>query len=256
MTDTEETLPENEAVSSVEEVELPVEPEEKPIALQAARYAYLEQLESRIFDDETIEAEEVGLVDMCKSQVLLELVCVADYVAQLPSDSAQKKAADVLLSHLYKCYDKANTMQQRARSTERETRYLKDVEHEAFSSTGSHHRQQQQDMLHMGGIVTDRQLMPTANVINLTGLGLSGGSLAVLTQLINNPTETLKAQLPDLIEELGARLTGEDKMSAHQFIGRLLTDLTGLKNVNAMTNALEGRNIAVNMLAMATGKGL
>lgn len=253
MTETEENIPENTEVTPVEEAEIPVENTEKPIALQAARYTYLEQLESRVFDDETIDDNEVALVNTCKSQVLLELVCVADYVTQLPADSPQKKAADVLLNHLYKCYEKVHNMQQRARDTERETRYLKDVAHESFSGTAQN---RQKSASFADNVITDRQLLPNTNVINLAGLGLTGGSLAMLTQLINNPTETLKAQLPDLIDELGSRLAKDDKTSAYQFIGQLLTDLTGLKNIKAMTNALEGRNIAVNMLSMATGKGL
>lgn len=244
-----ETQNENEAAVSDEENSNTNE--ENPVAIQAARYAYISNLESRILsDDESVSDNDLMDVNNCKSQVLVELVSVANYASELPADSPQKKAAEVLMKHLYKCYEKTERMQERTRAAREKTKYINDVKQVAFEDLPRQYYLQQRN------IITDAQLMPNSNVIDLTGLGLSTGSVAMLSQLIKNPSESIKAQLPDLIDELGKRLTGEDKKVSDTYIGKLLTELSTHKTEKAMFDVLEGNNIAAHVMALAGGKSL
>ncbi len=263
MSDAEEKIeqtpePEIEKTEPVAEVQ-PTENEGEtkdvgmnPISVQAARFAYIDQLD-KVFDDGAVSESELNDIALCKSQVLVELVGLIDHVATLPSDSPLKKAADVLEKHLYKCYEKTDRIQAKARAKAIETKYLKDVTHELQGNPDEKTRRMMQGWAQ---IFSDNTMMPTNNVINLTGLGLSTGSIGMLSQFINNPSETLKAQLPNLLEEFTSKITGGEKTQAGQFFNTLLNNLTSLKSERSMIDALEGRNMAANLLSLVGGKGL
>ncbi len=225
------------------------EKEEKAINLQAARYAYIGNLESKILaDDESVSENDLMDVCNCKSQILVELVSVANYAEHLPADSPHKKASEVLTKHLYKCYEKIERVQERVRRAREKSKYMADVKQVGFEELPR--RQASQN------IITDEQLMPNRNVINLTGIGLTTGYIAMLSQLISNPVESIKAQMPNLIEELQKRLTGDDKIASDNYIGKLLTEMTGLKTEKAMTNALENSNLTAHIMSMVGGKSI
>ena len=255
MTDTEhdenieQTITQSENEAPADNHENPSINEEHPVALQAARYNYISHLENLILsEDESVSENDMMDVDNCKAQVLIELVSVAAYTSQLSADNPQKKAADALMKHLYKCYDKTQGMQEKIRAAREKTRYMKDVKQVILEDLPKRYSKQ--------NIVTDDQLLPKNNVINLAGLGLGTGYIAMMEQLINNPRELIKAQMPNLIDELSGKITGSDKKISDTYIGKLLLDLSGYKNEKSMIDALEGKNITGNILALAGGKSL
>ncbi len=223
-----------------------------PVSIQAARFAYIEHL-GKVMDDGVVTPDELNDIAMCKSQVLVELVGLIDFTSKLPADSPLKKAAAALEKHLYKCYEKTDRIQLEARSMANLTRYRKDVEHALYGANGEFRKEPFQGFFQT---YTDDSLMPGNNIINLKGLGLSVGSVGMLSQLINSPGETLKAQLPNLLEEFTSKITGGEQTQAGQFFNTLLTNLSGLKSERSMLDALEGKNITANLLSLVGGKGL
>ncbi len=242
-----------EQAADVEKVAAEVENESvendtvNPIASQAARFAYIEKL-GKSLDEYNATDDDMDIISSCKSQVLVELVYVIDFASKLPEDSPLKKAAEVLEKHLYNCYEKTDRIQANARRKNIESRYHKDISQEMYEEQPKFNRQQ--------GIITDESILPECNVINLKGLGLTGGGIALLTQLIGSPQETLKAQMPDLVEELNGKVTEEEQMSAGKFITQLLTNLAGLKSEKSMLDALEGKSSIANVMALVGGHGL
>lgn len=220
---------------------------DKLINIQAARYMQISNLESNVFNDDMITNDEVNRISFCKSQVLLELVRVEDYVSKMPADTPYKKAAEVLLKHLYKCYDKVDKMQNRAREQAQQTRYKKDVRHELLNTEAQLRR------LNAGMAVDDSSLLPSANTINLQKMALPAGATSMLAQFINNPVASLKSQMPDLIEEMDNKLSETDKLNSEKIISTLIVGLARFKNEKQMANALEGTNLAGNILSIISG---
>lgn len=228
---------------------------ETAIELQAARYAYIENLERRIMADGFVEQGELEDAMNCKAQVLLELVAVEDYASKLSKDDPSLLAVGVLKDHLYKCYNKTEKM--RDRLAQERQRKIMEKHYEEFNFQTS--RRRVDDYIYrekifernskFGGVIHDNDMLPKNNMINLAGLGLSAGSLGMLSQLIKNPSETIKAQMPDLLTEFAAKITGQDKETITGFIGDLTTGLNALKSAKAMTDALEGLGSMAKMLS-------
>ncbi len=247
----EKTEPVEEVVANSNETEVKDEGM-NPISIQAARFAHIEHL-GKILDDGEVTEDELNDVALCKSQVLVELVGLIDYTSTLPANSPLRQAAGVLEKHLYKCYEKTDRLQAAARTRAIETRYLKDIKHEL---QGNPEEKAEQERKISALIFSDQSMMPANNVINLSGLGLTTGSIGMLSQFINSPSETLKAQIPNLLEEFVSKVTGDEKSQAGQFFNSLLKGLSALKGERAMTDALEGKNLAANLLSLVGGKGL
>ena len=183
------------------------------IRLQAARYAYIEKLENRLASDEQLSPNDLNDVMHCKAQVLLELVGVSSYAAQLPSDNPNRKAVDVLIKHLYKCYDKTENLRAKIMKNVQDKRSKKQWEEYTLLARP-----------------TDKFFIYR--------------------------DESIKAQMPDLIEEFAAKITGTDKETTHKFITNLLDGLTKLKNTKSMTSVLEGIDSFANLLSLKNGNAI
>ncbi len=218
---------------------------------QAARFAYIEQLERKINTDAFSENGEFLDIMQCKSQILVELVGVADYLDKMPADSPHRQAADILLKHLYKCYDKTESMYEKIASDRSKKRTERQMTDTIFSNA---YRDEQ--IRRQMALLDDGDIFPTDRLINLSGIGLSAGSLGMVTQLIDSPTESIKAQLPDLIEEYTSKLTGTDLSGIHKKIGTIVEGLSALKNPQSMVNALENPNLISNVMSMMSGNSL
>ncbi len=226
---------------------------ESAVELQAARYAYIENLERRIMADDFVEQGELEDAMNCKAQVLLELVAVEDYASKLGKDNPSLPAIGVLKDHLYKCYNKTEKM--RDRLAQERQKQLLGKQHEEYDYQQRHNtinleypellRNKQYNF----GVFQDKN----NNMINLTGLGLSAGSVGMLSQLIKNPSESIKAQMPDLITEFASKVSGQDKEAINGFIGSLTAGLNTFKSVKAMTDALEGVGQMAKMLSALKG---
>ena len=226
---------------------------ESAVELQAARYGYIENLERRIMADDFVEQGELDDAMNCKAQVLLELVAVEDYASKLGKDSPELKAIGVLREHLYKCYNKTEKMRDRL-AQERQKRLL-GKQHEEYDYQQRHGTIQIEypKMLRNRNFGFDVMQDKNNNMINLTGLGLSAGSMGMLSQLIKNPAESIKAQMPDLIMEFASKVTGEDKETITGFIGELTAGLNTFKSAKAMADALEGVGKMAKMLSAIKG---
>lgn len=216
------------------------------IRLQAARYAYIEKLENRLASDEQLSPGDLNDVMHCKAQVLLELVGVSSYAAQLPDNSPNRKAVDVLIKHLYKCYDKTENLRAKIMKNAQDKRSKKQWEEYTLLARP----------LDKSFIYRDEFMLPKNNVINLTNVGLTAGTAGMLSGLIKNPSESIKAQMPDLIEEFASKITGTDKETTHKFITNLLDGLTKLKNTKSMTSVLEGIDSFANLLSLKNGNAI
>lgn len=230
------------------------------IQSQAQRYAYIEKLEGLLDTNPNGEASFADFTNVlhCKTQVLLELVSVAGYVSTLPADSPQHKAADVLMSHLYKCYDKTEKLREKMLSHHQYMRNRRQRDAWFFSLENQEELRRpyvENNPLagafgaYMGGIAKD---LPGSKRINLVDIARSTGSTAILNDLIRHPSELIKAQMPDLISELYAKATDTDKETANKYIHGLLENLTALKKPKSMNDALEGINAFSNLLAMGS----
>lgn len=216
------------------------------IRLQAARYAYIEKLENRLASDEQLSPNDLNDVMHCKAQVLLELVGVSSYAAQMPADSPNRKAVDVLIKHLYKCYDKTENLRAKIMKNVQDKRSKK--QWEEYTLLARPH-----DKFF---IYRDEFLLPKNNVINLTNVGLTAGTAGMLSSLIKSPSESVKAQMTDLVEEFAAKITGTDKETTHKFITNLLDGLTKLKNTKSMISVLEGIDSFANLLSLKNGNAI
>ncbi len=249
----DETSPQDEALKSVDTAENQ-ENESKSISdeasdairLQAARYAYIEKLENRLAAEEHLTVNDISDVIHCKAQVLLELVGVSGYASQMPADHPNRLAVDTLVKHLYKCYDKAENLRDKIIKNINKKRSKK--QWEELTLLGPKH-----DKFY---IYRDEFLLPQNNVINLTNVGLTAGTAGMLSQLIKNPAESIKAQMPDLIEEFAAKITGTDKETTHKYITGLLEGLSKLGNAKSMTSVLEGIDTFANLLSFKHGNTL
>lgn len=213
------------------------------VETQAAQYQYLESLEARIFADGAIDEGELDNVNYCKSEVLLQLVSVESFAASLNEDDSRKKAVNVLLSHLYKCYGKTERLRLRAIDEKFQTDYQKAVGVEKIN---------QRDERNM--TMTDDFLMPKDRRISLGGAGISIAGLGFLKEFVSDPEQRLKAQMPDLIQELAKKMTGSEQNIANQWVGQLVDELSKLKGVKSMASALEGNNMMTALKQLAAGK--
>ncbi len=214
------------------------------IRLQAARYAYIEKLENRLANEEHLTPRDINDVIHCKAQVLLELVGVSGYAAHISADSPNRMAVDTLIKHLYKCYDKTEQLRDKIMKNINQKRSKK--QWEDFTLLSRPH-----DKFY---IYRDEFLLPQNNVINLTNIGLTAGTAGMLSQLIKNPSESIKAQMPDLIEEFASKITGTDKETTHKYINSLLEGLSNLKNPKSITAVLESIGSLTTMLSLKHGK--
>lgn len=225
-----------------------VEQTENAIKIQAARYAYIEKLENRLAGNERLTPNDLNNVLHCKAQVLLELVGVSNYVAEMPASSPNRKAAEVLIKHLYKCYDKAENLRSKIISTKNDKRGKHQWEDYRYRMLKNQNV--------FSPVFTDEILLSQNKVINLSKTGLTAGTTGMLSQLINNPSECIKAQMPNLIAEFASKITGTDKETTSKFITSLLNGLTQLKNTKSMTDVLEGVNTFANLLTLKNGNAL
>lgn len=213
------------------------------VETQASQYQYIESLENRIFADNAVDENELNDAAFCKSQVLLQLVCVESFAAGLQTDDPRRTVVDTLLSHLYKCYDKTEKVRSKAAAEKFQTDYQKQIGAERVKER------------HERNIMADDYLMPRNNHISLMIPGMSIASIGLLKELVENPQERVKAQLPDLIEELGVKMTPDQKEFANLWTGKLVDELGKFKGAKAMMNALEGNNIMTALKQLAGGKG-
>lgn len=230
------------------------------IQLQAQRYAYIEKLESLLdySADVDVNMNDFNNVLHCKTQVLLELVSVAGYVATLPANDPQKKAADVLMSHLYKCYDKTEKLREKMlhkkyymHSRKQRDAFFYSVSYQDFLNQPYEENNPLAGAFgkFMGAVVQD---LPPDKRIHLAGIARSTGSTDLLTDLIRHPSSSIKAQMPNLITELYAKATDTDRQTANSYIQGLISNLTTLKNTKSMSDALEGVNAVSNLLTIGS----
>lgn len=217
------------------------------LKLQAARYLYIEKLENRLSAQDNLTSYDLNDIMHCKAQVLLELVGVSGYISKMPADSPLRKAADVLLKHLYKCYDKTESLREKVMRNRQGKRSQKQWEEYTYSLSERNRR---------SGIVYDEMLLPPSNVIDLTQAGLTAGTLGLITQFIQNPSASIKAQMPELISEFASKITGEDEETTHKYITSVLEGLTKLKKHKSMSDVLEGVSTFTNLLGLNNGNAL
>ena len=228
---------------------------ETAIEIQAARFSYIENLERRIMADNFVEQGELDDATHCKTQVLLELVAVEGYASKLGPNDPSQKSIGVLREHLYKCYNKTEKM--RERLVKERNKNLMGKHYEEFDYQTNRRPKNMAEAMPFW-IQTNKSgfnIMhdQNSNIINLSGLGLSAGSMGMLSQLIKNPAESIKAQMPDLITEFASKVTGKEKQDVTNFITELTNGLNNLTSVKAMGEALEGVGTMVKMLSAIKG---
>lgn len=225
------------------------------IQQQSSQFRYLEQLDNALTEEGDANVTDFDFDNAlnCKAHVLLELVALADYTTKLSADNPNQKAAEVLTNHLYKCYDKAERIREKIASRRNYLKGRKQRDEFVYSQLYQNMKDAPSDVNSLFaafGVVFDRDINPDNKVINLTGSSLSGGSLDMVKQLIKHPSESIKAQLPDLISEYTSKVTGIDKEKVDGFFDVLLKGLTALKNPKSMNAALEGINAVTNLLSL------
>lgn len=218
------------------------------VKAQAAQYQYIEGLEDNIFSDGVVDENEVQNVNFCKAQVLLQLVSVETFASHLGAKDPRRKAVDVLLTHLYKCYGKTERLREKVVAGKFQSDYEKNVAEAKFGYGRfgyDRYRSFRDDML----IPQDKHI----NLI-LPMMGFAG--LSFLKDFLNNPEDRIKAQIPELIKEFMTKASSKEKDDSNLWAEGLVDLLSKMKGVKAMKNALEGGNILATVKQLGGSKGI
>lgn len=236
-----EKEPETQAVEAVENNE--EKKEVSPVDVQAMQYQYLLKLEKEVFADGEVSSSEFQNICFCKAQILAQLVSVEAYARDLPEGATGKKAIEALREHLYKAYDRAEKLREKAARERRETKY-KDQLADSFFGTNKRYRDIEPDF----GKVDDSKIK-----IALMQLAPGLAAAIEMKKLIENPSERIKSMMGNLLGEFDTKATDAEKSSSAKWVENLVTSLSGMTNVPNMLKALEGNNIATSLIKNVIG---
>lgn len=177
-----------------------------------SRYRDLLNFLKNVFVDGIVTKEELSVVENVERDVLLEYQLAADICSKLPENSERKRAAERLLSHLYRCFIVVSFAKDRAK-----------LQHSNQSS-----RSRQERIIRPLELDKTLKIKPT-------------GAQRILLEGLGTERQRIEADLPRIRREL-AKLTPEERVEYEGMVNAALDHLERINlenlNVNEMNRLL------------------